>query len=460
MSEILRQIREIVGPGGLLCGEDVASRVAEWGKSEPCRAMAIVRPKSTEEVAAVLKLCNEAGQPIVPQGGMTGLVRGGYAEPNEIGLSLERMNQIEEIDTASGTITVQAGVPMQKVQEAAADNDLLFPVDLGARGTASIGGNISTNAGGNQVIRYGMMRDSVLGVEAVLADGTVLSSLNKLIKNNAGYDIKQYFIGTEGTLGIVTRAVLRLRARPISVNTAFLGVDSFENVVSVLRRMEQTLGGTLSSFEVMWKEFYEGMTAPPATSARPIPAEHEYYILMEAQGADQEADDARFQSALEACFEDGLIANAAVAQSESDSKAFWGIRDAVAEMREALGGPPISFDVSLPIPEMPDYIAKIRSEIADKCGDYNMFVFGHLGDGNLHVSATVYDEEKAAKRRVEDIVYSNLKSINGSISAEHGIGLAKKDHLHLSRTSAELAVMRQVKGALDPKNILNPGKVF
>ncbi|MCH5375618.1 MAG: FAD-binding oxidoreductase, partial [Planctomycetes bacterium] len=256
MSVPIESIAQIVGPGGILTGEDVSGRSDTWPPMGGCKARAIVRPASTAEVSKILKLCHEHGQPIVTHGGLTGLVGGAIAAPHEIVLSLERMNRTEPVDTANRTVTVDAGVPLQTVQETAEEAGLLFPLDLGARGSATIGGTISTNAGGNGVIRYGMMREQLLGVEAVLADGTVISSLNNVIKNNTGYDLKQLFIGSEGTLGIVTRAVLRLRPLPRSNHTAFVAIEDFDRLTRFLQAMDSALGGTLSAFEVMWNDFY------------------------------------------------------------------------------------------------------------------------------------------------------------------------------------------------------------
>ncbi len=247
---------------------------------------------------------------VVPWGGKTGLVEGGEAD-GHVALSLERMNRIEEIDTLGGTMSVQAGCVLQTVCEAAEAKGLIFPLDLGARGSATIGGNISTNAGGNRVIRYGMTRDMVLGLEAVLADGTVMTSMNKLIKNNAGYDLKQMFIGSEGTLGVVTRAVLRVWPKPLSQDTGFVAVDSFEALPKFLRHMERALGGTLSAFEVMWEDFYKLVTMEPAKGKPVLDHGHPYYVLVESMGGDQEADSARFEAAMMEALEAGEIADAA-----------------------------------------------------------------------------------------------------------------------------------------------------
>ena len=279
------------------------------------------------------------------------------AAPDQVIVSLERMRAIEEIDPRQRTATVQAGVTLQALQEAVEEHQLMFPLDLGARGTATLGGNAATNAGGNRVIRYGMMRDMVLGLEAVLADGTVVSSMNHLIKNNAGYDLKQMFIGSEGTLGVITRLVLRLREQPVTRNMAFVGLDNFDHVAGFLRHMDRSLGGTLSAFEAMWRDFYCLVTSPPAKGKPPIAQDYPFYVLVESQGADSELDTQRFNNAMEAAYESGLIVDAAISQSETDCHHFWALRDDVEQTLH--GGVPVIFDISLPIAEMDNYTANL-----------------------------------------------------------------------------------------------------
>jgi FAD/FMN-containing dehydrogenase len=283
--DIVEELRTLVGAAGVLDATDLATRSAGAYRPDNLQARALVRPASTEEVSRVLRWCHERGIAVVTQGGLTGLVRGADAAPDEIILSLERMRTIEAIDAPQRTATVQAGVTLQALQEAADDAGLCYPLDLGARGSATLGGTAATNAGGNRVIRYGMTRDMVLGLEAVLADGTVVSSLNRLIKNNTGYDLKQLFIGSEGTLGVITRLVLRLREKPVATQAAFVAIDSFEHLAAFLRHMDRQLGGALTAFEAMWNAFYRLVTTPPAKGAPPLPQQHAYYVLVEARAA-------------------------------------------------------------------------------------------------------------------------------------------------------------------------------
>jgi FAD/FMN-containing dehydrogenase len=459
MTSLLEAIEKIVGPTGVLTGEDVSGRSDSWPPKGGCQAIAIVRPASTEEISEVLKLCHQQGQSVVTHGGMTGLVRGAIAAPDELVLSLERMTGMEPVDTVNRTVTVQAGVPLQKVQEAAAAEDLLFPLDLGARGSATVGGNIATNAGGNGVIRYGMMREQLLGVEAVLADGTIISSLNNVIKNNTGYDLKQLFVGSEGTLGVVTRAVLRLRPAPRSQNTALVAIGEFRKLADFLKSMDARLGGTLSAFEVMWNDFYTLIIGDGKKHGKPLDLTHPYYVLLESTGGDQEGDPARFEQALQTAFEDDLISDAVIVQSKQQRNELWAIRDDVEGLFESLF-PPMSFDISLSIPEMDDYVREVREKLSQKWPGYRMVTFGHLGDGNIHLGIGVGNLDPATVHAVEHVVYEALRSRQGVISAEHGIGTEKQSYLGYSRSPEEISLMRTIKRAMDPKNILNPGRVL
>lgn len=453
--DVIREITEVVGPKGILLADDVSSRPNySWGQGS-CEARAIVRPASTDELSRVMQLCHARGQHVVPRGGLTGLVNGITCSPEEIAISLERMTAIEHVDAEAGTITVQAGAVLQNVQEAATEAGWLFAVDFGARGTANIGGMIATNAGGNSVVRYGMMREQVLGLEAVLADGTVISSMNEMLKNNAGYDLKHLFVGSEGTLGIVTRAVLRLRPAPRSVQTAFVALNSFENVARLLRRLGVEFEGKLSSFEVMWQNHYRYMVEESGKHQAFLPADYPYYVLLESEGAEQEREEQQVMTVLGKLMEEGHIADAVIAQSGQQADQLWEMRDDVEVLVDKFS-PLAAFDISLPIREMEAYVADVEKVLGEKYPQARLIAFGHLGDGNIHLGIGPTHN----KHEVEAIVYERLAQVNGSISAEHGIGLEKKDFLPCSRSEVEIALMRTVKAALDPKNILNPGKVF
>jgi len=456
---VVDELRQLIGGAGVLDAADLATRSAGAFRPDNLKACALARPGNTAEVSKVMRWCHDNAISVVTQGGLTGLVHGGDAGPDQVILSLERMQAIEHIDPVQRTATVQAGVVLQTLQEAADELQLSFPLDLGARGTATLGGNAATNAGGNRVIRYGMMRDMVLGLEVVLADGTVVSSMNNLIKNNTGYDLKQLFIGSEGTLGVITRLVLRLREKPSSTNVAFVAAPSFDALTKLLKHMDRALGGTFSAFEVMWQPFYKLVTTVPAKGKPPISQEYPYYALIESLGADRESDTTRFNAALESAMEQELIVDAAISQSDSDCHAFWALRDDVEQVIH--GGIPVVFDVSLPISTMEGFVDTLREALPGEIGDHKLWVYGHMGDGNLHVNVQVKAQDYLAKRpKIEALVYRGVKECRGSVSAEHGIGLEKKPYLSISRNAVELSVMRAIKNALDPNNLLNPGKVL
>ncbi len=457
--EVLEDLQVFLPKKAFLVDEQVSNRTAGGLHTEEAiQAEIIVRPESTEEVSKILSVCNQAGQPVMVHGGLTGLVYGTRTSPDQLILSLERMNTIEDIDPVGRTLTCQSGVTLQNIQEKAESENMIFPLDLGARGSCSIGGNISTNAGGNRVIRYGMTRDSVLGIEAVTSDGTILSSMNRMIKNNAGYDLKQLFIGTEGTLGIVTRCVLRLREAPISQNTALVGIEDFSSIVKFLKHIDAGLGGNMSAFEVMWKEFYEMVTNSLDEKSLPLKKNIPYYVLVESMGSDQIKDEEHFESLLQKALEDSVIVDAVLAKSEKERKALWAFRDDVE--KQAQYGPTVMFDVSLPINEMEEYVSKVDLNLQKYWKDFHHIVWGHLADGNLHLVVGTGDLESDTIKKIENSVYEPLELIGGSISAEHGIGLEKKPYLHLSRSEEEINYMKALKDTFDPKGILNPGLIF
>ncbi|WP_253443242.1 FAD-binding oxidoreductase [Halomonas sp. Y3] len=459
MESLLRAIEELVGPANVLRGDDVAARRVDWMSGAPCRAGAIVRPASTEELAAVMTKCHAAGQPVVTHGGLTGLVHGAEANTDELVISLERMTTIEALDPVGGTLTVQAGAPLQTVQECAAEAGMQFPLDLGARGSCTIGGNIATNAGGVRVIRYGMMREQVLGLEAVLADGTVVSSMNTMLKNNAGFDLKQLFIGSEGTLGIVTRAVLRLQPRQPVSHTALVACADFAALTGLLQHVRRTLGEQLGAFEVMWRSHYALLTEESGRHAPPLSSDYPFYALIESQGSEAAESAQRFEASIEAAFEAGLLSDAAVASSEQQRERLWAIREDIEGLLHHIA-PRFAFDISLPLDEIESYVRDLEKAVAERWPDGRLLVFGHLGDGNLHVTVGTGRADAQTRRAVESLVYEPLAALGGSVSAEHGIGIEKRDYLHLSRSPEEIALMRTLKQALDPKGLLNRHKVL
>jgi FAD/FMN-containing dehydrogenase len=418
--------------------------------------LGLARPRSTDEVAALLRECHAHDVCVVPQGGRTGLTGGATAIDGALVLSLERMSGVEEVDTAAATLTARAGTPLQAIQEAAERHGMLFALDLGARGSCQIGGNVATNAGGNRVIRYGMTRDLVLGLEVVLADGTVLTSLNKLIKNNAGFDLRQIFIGSEGTLGVITRVVVRLHPQPLSQSTAMISVASYDDVLALLQRSRATLGPTLSAFEVMWPDFYALMTGKGATVRAPLPAGGGAYALVEAFGIDPDHDRAHFERMLGAAAERGEIVDAVVAASPAEARDLWKVRDSSSEFKR-LGWPALGYDIGIPTRDIGRFVEVLGAALGERWPGTQTAFFGHIGDSNLHLhlkrtGGSDHDEH--------ELVYGVVRTFGGTTSAEHGIGLLKRPYLSFGRTPAEIAMMRTLKRALDPKGILNPGKVL
>ncbi len=451
-----QHLRDIVGEQGVLEGDAVRQRAAVlWhGRVD---ASLLVRPRTTEQVSKVLALCHGLGQAVVTHGGLTGLVNGADAARSDLVLSMESMNAIERIDVPGRTLRAQAGAKLGNVQREAEQHGMVFPLDLGARDSATVGGNISTNAGGLRVFRYGMMRNLVLGIEAVLADGTVLTSLNRMLKNNAGYDLKQLFIGSEGTLGVVTRAELRLVSRTRSQETLLAALPSFDALVDLLGRLDAGLGGQLAAFEALWGNYYDLNTAPPAGNSPPLARGAPFYAIAETLGGDPESDRARLEAVLGDALSAGTVTDVTLASSETERRAIWNIREDVWQPKHI--APLLTFDVSLPIENMKAYVEEVSASVRAFAGENRSFVFGHMADGNLHLVIAAGDDP-ATRARIEALVYEPLAAIGGSVSAEHGIGLEKRAYLPLSRTAAEISTMRLIKRALDPKGILNPGKVF
>ncbi|TDQ83901.1 FAD/FMN-containing dehydrogenase [Dongia mobilis] len=460
MGDIIAALRLELGADQVLTGAEIGTRYrGDMSGTGTTLPLALIRPRAVAEIATALRLANEAGIAMVPQGGLTGLAGGANPGAGAIALSLERWSGVEEVDAQAGTMTVRAGTPLETAQEAAASAGFLLPLDLGSRGSAQVGGNVATNAGGNRVIRYGMARALVLGLEVVLADGTVLTNLNKMLKNNAGFDLKQLFIGSEGTLGIITRIVFRLRPLPRSTSTAFCAAPDYPSILELLRRAEGELGGP-SAFEVMWPDFYRFVTAHPTTKSQPLPPDHGLYVLIEHQGNDAAADPERFETFLGGALEDGLIADAVIARNEKEVQDFWRVREGLA-----LDTLPhlVNFDVSLPMGRIDDFAAACRQKLLARWPagpESHAAFFGHIGDSNLHICVSVPYRAGEGMHDVDELVYATVRDFEGSVSAEHGIGTLKRDYLGHSRSPAEIAVMRRLKAALDPRGILNPGKVI
>ncbi len=459
MRDIGQQLTRLLGEKYVITGDTVGERATSHWDPSPMQARAVVYPGDTNEVSAVLALCNAAAKPVVVIGGNTGAVQGQHSRPEEVVICMDRMNRIEAIDTVNSTVTVQAGCLLEVVREAVADCSMYYPLDYGGRGSATVGGNIASNAGGLNVIRYGMMRNITLGLEAVLADGTVVSSMNSMIKNNTGYDLKQLFIGSEGTLGVVTRAVVKLEEPPCSWNTALLALDSFDQVAELLRRLRRELGGVLTAFEFMDQEHYRAVTGEGKNKA-PMSADYKCYVVTETQGTEPQQDAQAFEAVLSRTMEDGLVVDAIIAQSERERQELWEVRENFEPL--LVNKPCHIFDVSLPIGDMEEYLGKVREDVYRRWPNALFTSLAHVGDNNLHFFFAPRSEaiDEDTKEAAAKIIYAPLQALGGSISAEHGIGLEKKAYLGLSRTPQEIELMRLLKRSLDPNNILAPGRIF
>jgi FAD/FMN-containing dehydrogenase len=424
----------------------------------------VLRPGSVAEVANILALANETATAIVPQGGNTGLVGGQTPQHGELVLSLNRLDRIREVDPVSNTITCEAGVTLQRAREAAADVDRLYPQLLPSEGTCTIGGNLSTNAGGTAALAYGIARSHALGLEVVLADGRVLDNLNKLKKDNTGYDLKNLFIGAEGTLGVITAAVLRLIPRPRSVETAFVGVPSPEAALELLGLATERTAGGVTSFELMLRMGIDLVLKHGSGCRDPLPQVHPWYVLIELSSQARSGLRAVMEEILAEGLERGLVVDATIAESLDQGKMFWRIRELFGEVQRYEGGS-IKHDVSVPVAAVPAFISEATAAVVKLIPGARPLPFGHLGDGNIHYNVTqpVGADKAAYLERWHDVnavVFEVVAKHGGSISAEHGIGVIKRDLLPKVKDPVAYELMRTLKRTLDPKGILNPGKVL
>jgi FAD/FMN-containing dehydrogenase len=424
----------------------------------------VLRPGSVDEVAAILKLANETKTAIVPQGGNTGLVGGQIPFNGEVLLSLMRLDKVREVDAVSNTMTVEAGVTLQHAREAAAEADRLYPQLLPSEGSCTIGGNLSTNAGGTTALAHGIARAHALGLEVVLADGRVLHDLNKLKKDNTGYNLRNLFIGAEGTLGIITAATLRLVPRPRSVETAFIGVPSPQAALDLLGLAEERTAGGVTSFELMARSGVEAVVKFDSSSRMPLEGPHPWFVLIELSSQAHTGLRAVLEEILADGHEKGLVLDATIADSLKQAKAFWRIREMFGEVQRHIGAS-IKHDISVPVAAVPAFIAEANAAVTKLIPGCRPLPFGHVGDGNIHYNVTQpegADKQKFLARwdEVNAVVFAVVTKLGGSISAEHGVGVMKRDILPNYKDPVALELMRSIKRMLDPNGILNPGKVL
>ncbi len=467
MTALLQQLADIVGAAHVLHEGDLSAWELDWRKRSRGKALAVVRPACTKEVAAVVRACAEAGTALVPQGGNTGLVVGGTpdASGTQVVLSLQRMNAVRAVDPANLTLTAEAGCILQSLQESAREAGFLFPLSLAAEGSCTIGGNLATNAGGTQVLRYGNARDLCLGLEVVTAQGEVWDGLSGLRKDNTGYDLRDLFIGSEGTLGIITAATLKLYPLPAATLTAWAAVPSMEAAVRLLEIARTRLGAGLTGFEVMG-QFALSLVCRHFPALRvPFAQASPYGVLLEYEAQGGEADArAGFEALLAIALGDGCVTDAVIAENIAQARELWHIREAIP-LAQAEEGLNIKHDISIPISRIPAFCAETDARLTREIAGVRLVNFGHLGDGNLHYNVQAPEGGDARvflrdqEDRVNALVYEQVRKFDGSISAEHGVGGLKVDTLPQYKSEVALGLMRAVKQALDPKNLLNPGRV-
>ena len=456
---IEKQLGDIVGAANVLTApEDTGPYFTDWRRQYTGSAECVVRPASTEEVARVVKLCGEHRVAMVPQGGNTGLSGGSVPTgmAREIVLALGRMNRIRELDRLNDTITVEAGCVLANVQRAADEAGRLFALSLAAEGSCQIGGNLSTNAGGVNVLRYGTAREQVLGLEVVLPDGRVWNGLRGLRKDNTGYDLKQLFLGAEGTLGIITAAVLRLHPKPSASATAWIALESAAAAMELLAFLHERLGERLSAFELLARNCVEAVLAFAPSTQDPLAQPHPWYVLVEiADSGEEQPLRERVEKTLTEAAERGALADAALAQSSEQARALWRIRETVPEAQFTN----VKHDVSVPISKTAEFIERAAARLRARYPDVRIYAFGHVGDGNIHYN--IGPERLVAERpAVNRIVYDTVAELGGSISAEHGLGQLKRDEIRAHKSPLEMELMRRLKETLDPHGLMNPGKVL
>ena len=459
-NSIIRLFIEVLDNSSVLVGESLKSRFYHiWKTDIQLESLCLLLPRTTDEVSSIVKICNDNNQEIIIHGGLTNLVGSTISNKTQVVISLEKMNRVIEVDESAKTITCESGVIIEDIINTVKDKNLLLPLNFGARGSAQIGGAVSTNAGGLRVFKYGMTRNLVMGIEAVLPDGTIISSLKKLMKDNSGYDLKQLFIGSEGTLGIVTKVVLRLYRLPKTRYTSLAVSNNYQDVLNLLKIMEDKISSSLTGYELLWNNTYKQMVSDKTLYNKYLPDNYKYYVFIEYMGGDFENDYNLFESIILECIDKGVIDDAVIGKDDKEQVNIWGIREDVSVLADERKFDQ-HFDISIPVPLIGEIIDKISKELKDCEGVKTIFPFGHVADGNIHFIIGKDSDDNDLKSKINEIIYNNIQKVNGSISAEHGIGIDKKKYLIKSRSEDEIELMRLLKKSIDPKNILNPGRVI
>jgi FAD/FMN-containing dehydrogenase len=467
MNDLVTELRQLLGERNvLIAADDVAPYCTDWRGRYSGSALCVALPGNTDEVAAVVRACvaaGVAGVPMVPQGGNTGLCGGATPQGGEVVVNLRRMNRIRGIDADNNSITVDAGCTLHAVQEAAKAADRLFPLSLAAEGSATIGGNLATNAGGVQVLRYGNARELTLGIEVVLADGRIWNGLRALRKDNTGYDLKHLFIGAEGTLGLITAATLKLFPLPRAQATAWVAVPDPAAAVSLLGRLRDAAGDNVTAFEIVGRAGLELVLRHIPNARDPLPGKPAWQVLIELSGARDDLS-ATLEQALQEAAADGLVDDAALAASEAQTAALWALRENVSEAQK-IEGVSIKHDIAVPVSRIAEFIARADLALAAAFPAVRIVCFGHIGDGNLHYNQSKPDAQSNSEfieqtEAVNRIVHDLVHQLGGSISAEHGLGQLKREEVLRYKSATEMDMMRAVKQALDPRGLMNPGKLL
>lgn len=459
MTDIIADLTQLLGPERVLKGSALQERHSLYC-ANAYAGFVLVTPENSVQIAEIMRIAQTYSRPVVLHGGGTGLVDGTASRPGDVIVSTERLTRVERIDPAQGIASVEAGVTLAELDRALADYGLMVPVDIAARGSCTLGGMAATNAGGARALRYGTMRDNILGMEVVLADGTIVDLTNTLVKNNTGLNLRDLFIGSEGTLGLISRLVLRVVPRPVATATALVACADAQVLTNLIASAKAALSRQLLCFEALWPEYYSFTTAQPGFGARPVAEGYGVYALIEIEGEDSSDAQARLMAWLETEMGTGRIEDGTVAQSLSEREAIWRAREDSDAIETGFAAN-LSYDIGLEANDMAQFVEAYQATMRAHYPNISTFIFGHVGDGNLHVMLGLSGSDLSLRTRLDEVIYGTLSLFpHSTISAEHGIGHEKKSHLSRSKPAEAIALMRQIKFALDPHGLLNPGKML